>query len=82
MLEKEIRQATYKKLSRLTKGPRDSGLSKVLCPNEEDKDIVDEITDPYQLFNRLLKRNKTQFSQANETYLAKPPHSEILLSSG
>jgi hypothetical protein len=45
MLDKEIRRATYKKLSRLTKGPRDSGFSKVVCPNDDDT-IIDEITDP------------------------------------
>ena len=39
---------------------------------------MDGITDPDQLFDRLLKRNKKHFNQANETYLAKPPHSEIL----
>ena len=78
MLDKEICRATYKKRSRLTKCPRDSGLLKVLCPNEEDKDIMDEITDPDQLFDQLLKHNKKHFSQANETYLAKPPHSAIL----
>jgi hypothetical protein len=77
MLDKEIRRATCKKLSRLTKSPRDSGLSKVLCPNDDD-DIKNEITDPKELFDRLIKRNKKHFSQANETYLAKPPHSEIL----
>ena len=78
MLDKEIRRATYKNLSRLTKGPRDSGLSKVPCPNNDDNTITDEITDPEQLFDQLTKCNKKHFIQANETYLAKPPHSEIL----
>jgi hypothetical protein len=78
MLDKEIRQATYKKLSRLTKGPHDSGLSKVLRPDDNNDTITDEITDPEELFDCLIKRNKQHFSQANETYLAKPPHSEIL----
>jgi hydrogenase maturation factor HypE len=41
MLDKEIRRATYKKLSRLTKGPHDSGLSKVLCPNDDNDTITD-----------------------------------------
>jgi hypothetical protein len=54
------------------------GLSKVLCPNDDDDTITDEITDPEELFDWLIKRNKKHFSQANETYLAKPPHSEIL----
>ena len=48
-----------------------------LC-NDIDDTITDEITDPKQLFDRLIKRNKQHFSQANETYLAKPPHSETL----
>jgi hypothetical protein len=79
MLDKEIRQATYKKLSRLTKGPRDSGLSKVLCPNDDDDTITARWNHhPEQLFDRLIKRNKKHFSEASETYLAKPPHSEIL----
>jgi hypothetical protein len=62
----------------LTKGLRDSGLSKVLCPNDDDNTITDEVTDPEELFDHLIKCNKKHFSQANETYLAKPPHSEIL----
>ena len=78
LLDTEIRRATYKKLSRLTKGPRDSGLSKALCPNEDDNDVTDEITDPEQLFDRLIQCNKKHLSQANESYLAQPPHSETL----
>ena len=80
MLDKEIRRATCKKLSCLTsrKGPCDSGLSKVVCPKEDDNDITDEITDPEKLFEQPIQGNKKHFSQANETYLAKPPHSEIL----
>ena len=65
----------------MTKGPHDSGLSNVLCPNEDDNNITDEITDPEQLFDRLIQCNKKHSSQAkNETYLAKAPHSEILPS--
>jgi len=76
MLQKEIRRETFRKLSRLIKGPNDSGLSKVLRPTT--RGTIEEITEVEALYSALLERNAKHFSQAKDTPLACPPFSNIL----
>ena len=76
ILRHESKKALYSKLSYALKGPKSSGIPKILRPTENG--TIEEVTDPNRLFAALLQRNQQHFHQAHDTPFASPPYCDYL----